>query len=107
MGGCATCILNEETKELAGSKSLGCQTGGCNKLNVFDWLADMDIQPGKEFDIVEVRFKNGRKSFFRNKNNLELHTGDAVVVEWSSHRLCIVAGRAGTPANEQKENKGR
>ena len=81
MGGCATCILNEETKELAGSKSLGCQTGGCNKLNVFDWLADMDIQPGKEFDIVEVRFKNGRKDFFRNKNNLELHTGDAIVVD--------------------------
>ncbi len=81
MSGCATCILNEETKELASSKSLGCQTGGCNKLNVFDWLADMDIQPGKEFDIVEVRFKNGRKDFFRNKNNLELHTGDAIVVD--------------------------
>lgn len=31
--------------------------------------------------IVEVRFKNGRKEFFRNTENLELHTGDAVVVE--------------------------
>src|SRR5690606_34991870 len=33
------------------------------------------------FDIVEVRFKNGRKEFFRNKESLSLITGDPVVVE--------------------------
>ncbi|KAA3437191.1 Signal peptidase-like protein [Rufibacter hautae] len=35
----------------------------------------------KEFDIVEVRFKGGRKEFFRNVNRLPLITGDAVVVD--------------------------
>ncbi|SDY72510.1 Cell fate regulator YaaT, PSP1 superfamily (controls sporulation, competence, biofilm development) [Hymenobacter psychrophilus] len=35
----------------------------------------------KEFDIVEVRFKGGRKDFFRNQSRLPLITGDAVVVE--------------------------
>ncbi|GGK58361.1 regulatory iron-sulfur-containing complex subunit RicT [Rufibacter glacialis] len=35
----------------------------------------------KEFDIVEVRFKGGRKEFFRNINHLPLITGDAVVVD--------------------------
>ncbi|MGV3585455.1 MAG: PSP1 domain-containing protein [Adhaeribacter sp.] len=35
----------------------------------------------EEFDIVEVRFKGGRKDFFRNSNNLILTTGDPVVVE--------------------------
>nr|WP_255709871.1 regulatory iron-sulfur-containing complex subunit RicT [Pontibacter harenae] len=35
----------------------------------------------EEFDIVEVRFKGGRKDFFRNINRLDLTTGDAVVVD--------------------------
>ncbi|MDQ3292198.1 MAG: Signal peptidase-like protein [Bacteroidota bacterium] len=35
----------------------------------------------EEFDIVEVRFKGGRKDFYRNVNNLPLITGDAVVVD--------------------------
>ncbi|WP_199200346.1 PSP1 domain-containing protein [Adhaeribacter arboris] len=35
----------------------------------------------EEFDIVEVRFKGGRKDFYRNVNSLPLITGDAVVVD--------------------------
>lgn len=56
-------------------------TGGCNKLNVFDWLSNMEIPLQERFDVVEVRFKNGRKDFFRNINKIELNTGDAVVVD--------------------------
>nr|WP_304608410.1 regulatory iron-sulfur-containing complex subunit RicT [Pontibacter anaerobius] len=42
----------------------------------------MDIPTSfEEFDIVEVRFKGGRKDFFRNINRLDLTTGDAVVVD--------------------------
>ncbi len=37
----------------------------------------------KLFDIVEVRFKNSRKHFFRNSDGLELHIGDVVVVDSS------------------------
>jgi cell fate regulator YaaT (PSP1 superfamily) len=61
-----------------------CSTGGCNKLEVFDWLSNIqmpDAQP--QFDIVEVRFKNSRKGFFRNVHNIPLYTGDAVAVESS------------------------
>src|SRR5687767_2433606 len=58
-----------------------CNTGGCNKMNVFDWLSNMDMPNEDKFKIVEVRFKNGRKEFFRNTENLNLTTGDAVVVE--------------------------
>ena len=58
---------------------------GCNKLTVFDWLANMALPEGqKSFDIVEVRFKNSRKEFFRNVNNLQLNVGDAIAVEASS-----------------------
>ena len=70
-----------------GTKVAGCQnngaclTGGCNKMNVFDWLSNMELPADERFDIAEVRFKNGRKEFFRNKEKLTLITGDAVVVE--------------------------
>jgi cell fate regulator YaaT (PSP1 superfamily) len=80
MGSCGTCSLNDETKE-NGCNSGGCLTGGCNKLNVFDWLSDMDGPSEERFDVVEVRFKNGRKSFYRNKSSLDLHTGDSVVID--------------------------
>ncbi|WP_089317260.1 PSP1 domain-containing protein [Pontibacter ummariensis] len=49
---------------------------------MFDWLSDMELPTSfEEFDIVEVRFKGGRKDFFRNANRLDLTTGDAVVVD--------------------------
>jgi cell fate regulator YaaT (PSP1 superfamily) len=80
MGGCSTCSLNSETKE-NGCSSGGCLSGGCNKLNVFDWLSDMDGPITERFDVVEVRFKNGRKSFYRNRASLDLHTGDSVVID--------------------------
>lgn len=50
-------------------------------MNVFDWLSDMEMPVNHRFDIIEVRFKNGRKDFFRNTEKLDLTTGDAVVVD--------------------------
>ncbi|NJN41818.1 MAG: Signal peptidase-like protein [Flammeovirgaceae bacterium] len=50
-------------------------------MNVFDWLSNMEVPPTEKFNIVEVRFKNGRKDFYRNPDKLAMYTGDAVVVE--------------------------
>ncbi|HMX00608.1 MAG TPA: regulatory iron-sulfur-containing complex subunit RicT [Cyclobacteriaceae bacterium] len=50
-------------------------------MNVFDWLSNMEMPSSSSFEVVEVRFKNGRKEFFRNAENFNLTTGDAVVVE--------------------------
>ena len=49
-------------------------------LNTFDWLACV---PGNEeyTDIVEVQFKNTRKGYYRNTNNIPLQKGDVVAVE--------------------------
>jgi cell fate regulator YaaT (PSP1 superfamily) len=58
-----------------------CGTGGCNKMNVFDWLSNMEMPGESKFDYVEVRFKNGRKDFYRNSDKIALTTGDAIVVE--------------------------
>jgi cell fate regulator YaaT (PSP1 superfamily) len=55
---------------------------GYNKLDSFNWLKDLPETP--EFkDIVEIRFKNTRKGFFRNVNALRLEIGDVVAVEAS------------------------
>ncbi len=78
--GCA-CGTKKDGK-VGGCKNNGaCGTGGCNKMNVFDWLSNMDMPAEDRFNIVEIRFKNGRKDFYRNTEKLLLHTGDAVIVE--------------------------
>lgn len=89
--GCSGCSTGRGcgtvSKQLPGGcKNNGsCGTGGCNKLTVFDWLANMELPAGQApFDIVEVRFKNSRKEYFRDVNNLQLNVGDVVAVEANS-----------------------
>lgn len=69
----------------SGCKNNGnCSSGGCNKLEVYDWLANIALPSGqKQYDIVEIRFKNSRKEFYRNAKEIKLQTGDVVVVEAS------------------------
>lgn len=55
---------------------------GNNKLDSFNWLKDMPAIHD-ENDILEIRFKNTRKGFFRNVNDLRLEIGDVVAVEAS------------------------
>ena len=50
-------------------------------MNSFDWLTQMGIPQLDQFDIVEVKFKGGRKEYFRNVDYLPLHTGDPIVVD--------------------------
>lgn len=76
-----------------GCKNNGtCGTDSCNKLTVFDWLSNMSLPGGQEpFNCVEVRFKNGRKEFFRNAEKLTLSIGDIVATEASpGHDVGIV-----------------
>ncbi|MFN3847783.1 MAG: stage 0 sporulation family protein [Spirosomataceae bacterium] len=84
-GGCGSvkAINNKEkSNHVGGCNNNGaCGTGGCNKMNVFDWLSNMDVPTTMRYDVVEVKFKGGRKEYFRNSNQLELYTGDFVVCE--------------------------
>ena len=68
-------------------------SGGCNKLNVFDWLGNMSLPEGQTpCDGVEIRFKNSRKEFYRNVNNLTLNVGDVVATESSpGHDIGVVS----------------
>lgn len=56
---------------------------GSGKMNSFDWLPDLNFGL-PTFNIVEVKFKGGRKEFFINKKEIELYVGDNVVCEMPS-----------------------
>ena len=59
----------------------GCSSGGCTKMNSFDWLSNMHIPTVEKFSVIEVKFKGGRKEYFKNIHKIELYTGDFVVCE--------------------------
>lgn len=88
---CASCSTKDGQPK--GCKNNGtCGTDSCNKLTVFDWLANMAIPNGeKPFDFVEVRFKNGRKHYYQNTENLSLSIGDVVATQaQSGHDIGMV-----------------
>jgi cell fate regulator YaaT (PSP1 superfamily) len=79
--GCTVCTTSSGEPAGCGSKG-NCATGGCNRLNTFDWLSNLDIFDTDPFDVVEVSFKNGaRKDFYRVPEHLRTVTGDWVAVE--------------------------
>lgn len=61
------------------SKKGGC-CSGTHKLEVYNWLEDLPEVPG-ESQMVEVQFKNTRKGYYLNSNNIEVYKGDIVAVE--------------------------
>jgi cell fate regulator YaaT (PSP1 superfamily) len=90
---CTNCSTGAKDGTPRGCKNNGtCGTDSCNKLTVFDWLSNMSLPNGETaFDCIEVRFKNGRKEFFRNSEKLTLSIGDIVATEASpGHDIGIV-----------------
>lgn len=80
MSECSTCTTS--SGGTGGCQNNGtCGTSDCNKMNTFDWLTHMGIPDVDNYDIVEVKFKGGRKEYYRNVNLLSLNTGDPVVVD--------------------------
>jgi len=78
--GCGSCGTGKPN----GCKSNGgCSTGGCNRMNTYDWLANLPIYDTDDAcRVIEVSFNNGsRKDFFRN-NSLQLfEKGELISVE--------------------------
>ncbi|QWX83658.1 hypothetical protein H0I23_14555 [Cellulophaga sp. HaHaR_3_176] len=90
--GCSSCSTGKDGQPKGCKNNGTCGTDGCNKLTVFDWLSNMSLPNGdKPFDCVEVRFKNSRKEFFRNTENLSLSIGDIVATQaQSGHDIGMV-----------------
>src|SRR5690606_26553676 len=88
---CTSCSTKDGSAPRGCNNHGTCGTDSCNKLTVFDWLSNMATPGVAQFDAVEVRFKNSRKEFFRNSNNLPLNIGDIVATEASpGHDIGIV-----------------
>jgi cell fate regulator YaaT (PSP1 superfamily) len=82
--GCVTETGNE-------GEIIACRAAkNCHKLTVYNWLRN--VPADREYDIFEVRFKNTRKGFYRNVNNIDLNEGDIVAVEASpGHDIGIIS----------------
>lgn len=80
--GCGSCSTGGGCAP-AGCKSNGsCLTGGCQKMEVHDWLSNLDMPSNyKPFPIIEVKFKGSRKEFFVNHDDIYLEIGELVAVE--------------------------
>lgn len=80
---CGSCGTGVDGKPAGCGSSGGCSSGGCNRLNVFNWLADIPLsEHSTPFDIIEVSFNRGsRKDFYRNVSALPLEKGQLIAVE--------------------------
>ncbi len=78
--GCANCSVG---KPMGCKSNGGCTTGGCNRMNAYDWLRNLPVAyAGDECKVIEVSFNHGsRKDFFRNTTLQPVEKGDLVVVE--------------------------
>jgi cell fate regulator YaaT (PSP1 superfamily) len=80
--GCGSC--GTSSGKPGGCKSNGgCSSGGCNRMNVHDWLANLPFSdPESSCRIVEVSFNNGsRKDYFRNSSLQYYEKGEMIAVE--------------------------
>lgn len=91
------CKTSGDSGHSCGTKSsTGCENvntcGNSYKLSVFDWLSNVNSPASKATDYVEVRFKNDRKCFYKNTNNLAINVGSVVTVEASpGHDVGVVS----------------
>ena len=102
---CSSCATSNGQPK--GCKNNGtCGTDGCNKLTVFDWLSNMSLPSGmKPFDFVEVRFKNGRKNYYKFSEDLSLSIGDIVATQANSGHDVGIVSLAGELVRVQMKKK--
>ena len=82
--GCGSCSSSKDGGKPGGCQSNGgCSTGGCNRLNVHDWLLNLPFSdPESNCKVIEVSFKQGsRKEFFRNTTLQYFEKGEYVTLE--------------------------
>jgi len=83
--GCGSCSTGGGCAP-SGCKSNGsCLTGGCQKMEVYDWLSNLDMPSNYiPFQVIEVKFKGARKEFYLNNDNIYLEIGELIAVEGST-----------------------
>lgn len=85
--------------------SMKCIDMGGQKLDTYNWLEDIP-EAYQDCDLVEVRFKNTRKGYYRNVNDLKLKKGDIVAVEASPGHDIGIVSLTGSLVRKQLERMG-
>ncbi|MCC6817107.1 MAG: hypothetical protein IT267_11900 [Saprospiraceae bacterium] len=94
--GCSGCSTGKNGTPAGCGDKGHCNSGGCNKLNTYDWLTVMDLEDPIPYRFAEVSFKNGsRKSFYRLPDYYQYTTGDLVVIDlgngnWDVGRVSLM-----------------
>lgn len=81
--GCGSCGTGKDGAP-GGCQSHGhCASGGCNRMNVHDWLSNLPFSdPESNCRIVEISFNNGsRKDYYKNTTLHYFEKGEMVAVE--------------------------
>ncbi len=107
--GCGSCGTGKKDGLPVGCKDHGsCRSGGCNRLNVHDWLSLIPVSDfSRPFPFVEVSFNHGsRKEFFKAQNPLQYEKGDFVTVESSLGFDVGIVSLTGELVKLQMKKKG-
>src|SRR5690606_26974673 len=81
--GCGNCGTGGSGKPAGCQSNGGCSSGGCNRMNVFDWLSTLPLHDSaKPYPVIEVSFNKGsRKDFYRNNTHHIHEKGEMIAVE--------------------------
>jgi cell fate regulator YaaT (PSP1 superfamily) len=94
-----------ENKDLLDRGVCLSNVGSCFKLGITDWLSDIKNISNPN-QIIEIRFKNTRKDYFRNINDLKLKPGDLVAVEANpGHDIGVVSLSGDLVLEQMKKHK--
>ena len=103
---CNSCSTGKDGQPKGCKNNGTCGTDSCNKLTVFDWLSNMSLPNGeKSFNWVEVRFKNGRKLYYKVPENITLVIGDIVATQAQSGHDVGMVTLAGELVRVQMKRK--
>jgi cell fate regulator YaaT (PSP1 superfamily) len=80
---CSGCGTAKDGKPSGCNSNGSCTSGGCNRMNVHDWLVNLPYtDEGSVCKIIEVSFNNGsRKDYYRNTTLQNYDKGDMIAVE--------------------------
>ncbi len=108
MGACGNCGTSTSGIPAGCGSKGNCATGGCNKLNTFNWLGNMSNPANyNESNLYEVRFKNDRKEFFHSKSLNKYNVGDVLTVDCSTGFDIGVVSLKGELVKIQFKNKNK
>ena len=103
---CNSCTTGKDGQPRGCKNNGTCGRDSCNKLTVFDWLSNMSLPNGETpFNCIEVRFKNGRKHYYKNPENLSLRIGDVVATQTQSGHDVGMVTLAGELVRVQMKRK--